>query len=608
MLKCLLVDDSKVFLEQTLALFLKLNFQCAVTTSSSGQEALDMVREWKPDIVLLDLFLPDIDGLEVLKKIKTIDRETIVLMLTGWKDCESLKAAFSLGVFDYLTKPVEEIEFSLRISSAIMAKKEQLRRKHAEQNLIESEATLHSILDSLEDVVFRLSSDGIFEYLNPKVETLLGYSAKELLGKEFKIKDVVHPEDKKIFDQSLTHTSENACSDVEFRIIRPDGQVRWVRSRSSIRVSLDSQTPVITGILRDITGRKEMEEKLRKLSLFDELTGLYNRNYFIAETNRLRSGRQGPIGIIIFDVDNLKLINDTLGHELGDRHLRLAAAAIKSSFREGDVVARIGGDEFALLVENAGDGLMEDICRRTSAAVAGKKRSETLFPLSLSMGYALIDNPSKSIEDAIKEADDKMYRQKLQKANKHRSLIMKSLLTTIEKKISPNFETNAGAMETLVVEFAKAVSFPERSVSNLRLLAQVHNIGYASISPGILLKEGPLTEDEYREIHRHPELGMRVASASMQMASAADLVLKHHEYWDGSGYPLGLKALRIPIECRLFAVTDAYIAMRSRRPFRMPMTCEAAVNELKKCSGKQFDPLIVERFVTFIWDKCPIGN
>lgn len=596
-MKILLVDDSKIFLEQTLALLARLDFKCSVTTCDTGQDALDIVEKWQPDIILLDLFLPDIDGLEVLRQVKAKYPEIYVLMLTGWKDSESLKTAFSLGVYDYLTKPVEVIEFSLRVGSAVNAKREEFRRKHAERDLLKSEATLNSILESLEDVVFRMSTEGYkFEYLNPKVEALLGYSMEELMDKDFNLLDLVHPEDKQIFLDGLTPSPGENCSDVEFRIIRPDGNVRWVRTRSSVRFSFFDRIPVITGIIRDITLRKSMEEKLTKLSLYDELTGLYNRNYFRAETARLKGVRNCSVGIILCDVDRLKLINDTLGHEAGDEYLRLSANTIKKGFRDGDVVARIGGDEFALLVEDADEELLKTICSRITKAVEEVNSQKAGLPLSMSVGYALMDNDCTSIDDIIKEADDKMYREKLRKNDEQRILI-NSLYKNIEGMVGSKLHMNTHRLEQLVFSLGDRLSLPQNTIANLLLLARSHNIGYIGITPNILLKAGTLTREEYREVQRHCEVGMRVASHSPDLAVVADWILKHHERWDGNGYPLNLAGDQIPLECRVFSVIDSYNAMISKRPYRRPMSQDQAVEELKRCSGSQFDPDVVKTFV-----------
>lgn len=596
-MKVLLVDDSRVFLEQTVSLFARLDFQCSISTCGTGQEALDIVEKWKPDIILLDLILPDIDGLEVLRQVKANHNDIFVLMLTGWKDSESLKTAFSLGVYDYLTKPVEVVEFSLRVGSAVKAKQEETRRKRAEQELLKSEATLNSILESLEDVVFRMSSEGYrFEYLNPKVESLLGYSPEELLNEEINLLDLIHPDDKQKFLDSLQPVSGHQCSDVEFRMFRPDGDVRWVRVRSSVRFSLYDKSPVITGIIRDITSRKNLEEKLTRLSLYDELTGLFNRNYFKAETERLRGKRNGTIGIILCDVDGLKLINDTLGHEAGDDCLRLTANTIKKGFREGDVIARIGGDEFALLVENADEEILKLICSRITSAVEEVNACNTGLPLSISVGYSLMDKEYMSIDDAIKEADDRMYREKLVRSLEQRNTI-NSLSRNIEASFGRKLPMNTKRLEDLAFSMGDCLGLPQNTIANVLVLARSHNIGYISVPRGILLKPGELTRAEYKEVQRHCEVGMRLASHSPNLAVVADWILKHHERWDGKGYPLNLKGENIPVECRLFALIDAFNAMISDRPYRKAMTTKQAVEELKRAAGSQFDPAMVKVFI-----------
>ena len=194
-------------------------------------------------------------------------------------------------------------------------------------------------------------------------------------------------------------------------------------------------------ISKDITDLKKTEEKLKYLSLHDPLTGLYNRAYFEEEMHRIDSSRYELVGIIVCDIDGLKLINDTLGHNKGDQLLITASKVIRKSFREGDVVARVGGDEFAILLPNSPRAKVENICQRIKHAVVTYSRKNTLLPLSIATGFAIRNNPNQSMAELYREADNNMYKEKLYSSQNARNVIVKNLINTVEVKGALNKES-----------------------------------------------------------------------------------------------------------------------------------------------------------------------
>jgi diguanylate cyclase (GGDEF)-like protein len=343
---------------------------------------------------------------------------------------------------------------------------------------------------------------------------------------------------------------------------------------------------------------------LKSLSLHDPLTSLYNRNYFEEEMSRIEKARYDTVGIVSCDVDGLKLVNDTLGHDHGDNLLIAAARVIRESFREGDLVARIGGDEFSVLLPNTTEETIESACQRIQEAVANYNATTPELPLSISVGYAVSNGDGRNPKDLFKEADNIMYRRKLYHTKSVRSTIVKTLISTLQAR---DFTTkkHVDRLERLLAGMAALIGLPDSMISDLALLAKFHDIGKVGIPDSILFKPGPLTSEEWVEMRRHCEIGYRIALSASELIPIADWILKHHEWWDGHGYPLGIKGEEIPIQCRLLAITDAYEALTSVRPYRRAFSHEEAVAELLKNSGTQFEPKLLEKFLQMLEEHLP---
>ncbi|MPM65393.1 hypothetical protein SDC9_112289 [bioreactor metagenome] len=335
------------------------------------------------------------------------------------------------------------------------------------------------------------------------------------------------------------------------------------------------------------------------LSLHDKLTGLYNRVLFEEESRRVSTERFYPLGVIACDIDGLKLANDTLGHAHGDVLLKQAANIIQNCFRQSDIVARIGGDEFAVLLTCTTSEAIETACTRIRKAIADYNKTNPAFPLSLSIGYACDTNCSQTVHQLLKEADDYMYREKLHSSQSTRSSIVQALKKALEARDFIT-EGHADRLQCLVASLGNSIGLTEHQISDLRLLAQFHDIGKVGIPDNILFKQGPLTNDEFNEMRRHSEIGYRIAYSAPDLAPIAHYILKHHEWWNGQGYPLGLQGTEIPLECRILAIADAFDAMTSDRPYRKALSSENALDEIKRCSGTQFDPDLVDKFIDYI--------
>jgi diguanylate cyclase (GGDEF)-like protein len=347
---------------------------------------------------------------------------------------------------------------------------------------------------------------------------------------------------------------------------------------------------------RNLSESEQRGERLACPSRRDFLTGLYSRSFFVHEMTLLQN-RRCPLGIIVCDIDGLKIVNDTLGHHKGDSLLVLAADLLKRSCRQNDVIARVGGDEFAVLLPGADAATVDRASRELERAVCRYNEQHAELPLSISLGA--VSGTDRSVYELYKEADNRMHRVKLHRIRSNRSEVVQALMKTLEVRDSIT-DGHTARMKNMVTEFAGVLGLPEPEITDLRLLTQFHDIGKVGIPDSILLKPGPLTPEERDVMQKHCEIGQRITLSAPCLAHISDWVLKHHEWWNGKGYPLGLKEEEIPFECRLLAIVDAYESMTGNRPYRGALAPEEAVAELRRCSGTQFDPCLVPEFIFYL--------
>jgi len=356
---------------------------------------------------------------------------------------------------------------------------------------------------------------------------------------------------------------------------------------------------VLVGVIRDISVRMELQKQLEYFSMHDQMTGLYNRTYFEEEIRRLSKTRDYPITMIAADLNGLKLINDSMGHEYGDRLLKAAADVLSDCLRGSDVLARVGGDEFCAILLNADEKIASKVIDRIRSTVRQFCEYNPGLHLSLSLGSATAPDESISFVELFKRADDAMYNDKFTPSSSVRDKILTNLMDVLSEK-DYIAEGHARRLEKLCRRMGEKLDLSPRQHADLVLLTQVHDLGKVGIPDSIIFKKEPLTDDEWRIMQKHPEKGYRIALSSNYLTGVAGLILKHHERWDGQGYPLGLKGLEIPLECRILTLADAYDAMVNVRPYSVAKTREEALDEVKACSGRQFDPDLVPPFIEIV--------
>ncbi|HJX03016.1 MAG TPA: diguanylate cyclase [Dehalococcoidia bacterium] len=354
----------------------------------------------------------------------------------------------------------------------------------------------------------------------------------------------------------------------------------------------------------------------------DELTGLFNRRHFdeILKQEVSRHSRYGSlISIAFMDLDNFKTYNDSLGHPVGDKLLAHIGRIIRSSLRNIDMAFRYGGDEFAVIMPHTSAEDAFGVAERIRVRVS----DQTYNPASLittSIGIASWPNDGLSPDDLVNAADKALYYTKqtggnrtcmvsqmlpsaqtdhldsVPPAEKETLNTIYALSATIEAR-DPYTYGHSKKVRAYSVALAEAIGFPSEKVAAVSHAALLHDIGKIGVIDEILKKKGKLDNQEQQAIKTHPLLSKTIVGHVSSLTPCLPAILHHHEHFDGSGYPSGLKGEAIPLEARVLSIADAFDAMTSLRPYRSPLTFKEAINELKRCAGTQFDPLLVEKFI-----------
>ncbi len=519
----------------------------------------------------------------------------------------STSAAYSVEAFNRNLKgnAFQHIrsDGSISVITILEDETEHMQTKEA---LKKSEIKYREVLAVIKEGYYEIDRSSNIIYCNHSAASMLGYDVNKLMGINFK--EICNDPEAVFyyFDRVIkSGRSEHALT---MEMLRKDGSLGY--GEFSITPVKDNENNITSYrvTIHDITDRRHYEEQLRHLSFRDQLTGLYNRAYFKNELERLEGSREYPITIISIDLDDLKLVNDTLGHFQGDELLKSCAAVLRDIFRSSDIISRIGSDEFAVILPRTSEEARTKIVDRINSTIEKfNEEQKHKLPLHISVGSATANDQNKPLEETYKEADNIMYQNQSHKGIKARSQMIQALITMLgEKDYCTKGHTQR--LEDICSEIGKRLNLSEKQLSNLIFLAQVHDLGKVGIPDRILFKEGSLTDEEWEIMQQHAEKGYRIALSSIGLAEIADLILKHHERWDGTGYPLGLKGEEIPIECRILAVVDAYDAMTNDRPYRKAMTHEEAVTELQEYAGSYFDPQVVQLFLSILEEKNVLEN
>lgn len=344
-----------------------------------------------------------------------------------------------------------------------------------------------------------------------------------------------------------------------------------------------------------------MNEHLQDVATTDSLTGLENRLAFDAllKTISQEDSEANSWTMILMDVNGLKYANDTFGHQAGDALIIAAATVIKNAYETNGHCFRIGGDEFVVITRATLDSLFK-LHRQLKKNIEEYNKT-ALYHLSIAVGESHLCSDTgirKSISDWKMEADLNMYRDKVRyhksvESNENQNLkdLISCLISVEEAKDSytAHHSDRVKAYSELISRF---LGLSESSISLITHAAHLHDIGKIGIQDNVLTKPGKLTDEEFEIIKQHPVIGAKILMQSNYTHEMVQIVLHHHERYDGRGYPEGLKGEDIPIGARVIAIADSIDAMTSKRVYRDAMSLEYCRNEIEKNLGVMYDPAI----------------
>lgn len=343
----------------------------------------------------------------------------------------------------------------------------------------------------------------------------------------------------------------------------------------------------------DVSEEYTKRAEIEYYSKHDSLTGLFNRNLFDKSIKKLDN--IGDISVIYFDVNGLKRVNDAFGHLAGDKLIKTVADEIKNTLSVYDAkIYRIGGDEIISVSK-----LLPNV-ELLIKQIKDKLFSTKIYhlPISLSIGHT-IKQSDESFLDALLVAEELMYVDKITNSHSIQKENIDSLIKILHDNEVETFEHSKRVQE-LSNSIGKILKLSEKELKLLDLISKLHDIGKIGIDHDLLNKPGKLTKNEFEIMKRHCEIGYQILSLIYDYSIIANDVLSHHEDYDGSGYPRGLKGDKIPLKARIIRIVDSYDAMTSDRKYRKALTKEVALKEIEDGLGTKYDPEIGKKFITMI--------
>ncbi|MEL7654406.1 MAG: HD domain-containing phosphohydrolase [Bacillota bacterium] len=488
-------------------------------------------------------------------------------------------------------------------------------RKRMESELKSSEEKYRLLTEFSSDVIWVLNiKKNRYTYVSPSVYYLTGQTVEEVM--KLGLDDILTPESLILTKESINRNLQDFMQNpdslksyiMEIRQKCKSGEIIWIEASFKFRYN-DAGEVEMVGASRNIEERKKAEREVVYLSYHDQLTGLYNRRFYEEELQRMNFFRNLPITLVIADVNGLKLTNDAFGHFAGDNLLKRFTNILIKELSAEDVAARIGGDEFAILFPKTDSAAAEERVNHIKEMIRRNHPDHPDHPdhkdqsiLSVSFGWAAKETVDDDFNAVFIQAEDHMYQKKLiESAEMKTETIQMAMRTLFDNNVLE--QQHSENVARLCKKIGISMGLSGSTLQELELLGQMHDIGKIGVSEEILNKKKKLSQTEWLEIKRHPEIGYQILRSADEFVHIAESVLSHHERVDGRGYPRNLKADEIPLHARILSVAEAYDFMIGKESYGDSSREDGVISELLKKSGTQFDPEIVRIFIEKVLGK-----
>lgn len=632
-LKILVIDDNQDNVIVLKAMIRDVFSDATVLMAFTGRTGFEMAVSEDPDIILMDIIMPEMDGFEVCRQLKAspdLADIPVVFVTAARGDREHRILALECGGEGFISKPIDEQELLSQLRA--MAKirwanlqkrneKERLNNRVRKQNvaLKAAHARTLKLLKSLEkeNEARKKSEKALveaqklahlgsyeFDFKNDKINcseevlNIFGVASVDELNTKEQFLRFAQPEEIPVILENINKVMvEKSTADFIFRIFRQDGEERIINMRMIPQFDEEKNHIGNFGTVQDITRIRKTEEEIRYLSYHDYLTGLFNRRFYEEVLIKLDTEDNYPLTLVMADVNGLKMINDSFGHAVGDELLQKASNVIKNGCRENDVIARLGGDEFVIILTKTDAETAALIIKRLEVLAAREKIRG--LKLSIAFGSRTKTRKEENIQQILKNAEDDMYRHKLYESASMRSKTIELIMNTLYEKSNREM-MHSSRVGHICEKIGLRMKLDQDEINQIRTAGLIHDIGKMGIDEKILNKTGALSDEEWQEIKRHPEIGYRILSSVNEFSEMANCILEHHERWDGHGYPKGLKGEEISLQGRIVAVADSFDAMTSDRAYRKALAYDEAITEIKRCAGTHFDPLVAKMLVEVV--------
>ena len=551
--------------------------------------------------LLLSLVIYTVITGKLLRPIRTLLKTTDALSSGDLTKRIDIVRNDEIGqISESFNKVADEMQFLVNnLETTVKERTEELQK--AVLSIDENKNQLQLILDSAAEAIYGIDMYGNSTFCNISCIKMLGYNNQsELLGNNMHWQ--IH----------YSRRDGNPLPAEECKIIKAikqgqgvhvDDEVFWRADGTSFDVEYYSYPQVKNGEIvgavvtfMDISDRKQKEAKIQYLSCHDTLTGLHNRSFFKENRAKIDNPENLPLSVIFADINGLKMTNDIFGHSAGDELIKKSSKILQQVCRQNDVVARVGGDEFIILLPNTIRENAERILDRIKSGFADA-RVEAI-KCSIALGLDTKRSPDQSLDEIIANAEDAMYKDKTMNRKFINIDIINTIVETLHTK-NPGEKQHSITVSELCSDVGTALHLPKTEINKLKRAGYLHDIGKIVLDEDLLTKD-TLSDEESEKMQQHSAVGYRILCLFDDTLDLAEYVYGHHERWDGTGYPRGVKSDQIPLLSRIISVVETYDRVLNRGELALKDRKLAALDVIINGAGTQFDPQIANLFVQMI--------